>query len=337
MRTRAAPLCLALLTAVGAWAGVTRHAVFMFSLRGQPVGTVELSLSEAGLYRYTSRQLLQRAAHRHRVDRTEQAPEDGGAAPPWESLWLWQRPARPGCVTVRAELAHQTEAACVLRASAAEVSGTLAGVPFRARYRADPPDPLDALEELEVGEARFSRLEGPVPSQAPPPDLFEDGVPLHARAPPRAAGLEMAPPLPVAAGPAGMKPFGREAAQRLASEVYQSFPDKEPGEADFQDDPRATSASCAGHVRRFLGRARAQGAEAAAVFGVVAEGGRAYSHAWVRVQLPGGAWEDFDPTSLAPVTAGTHLAFEAHRDPAPSAQVGAVWLDLLAGRRRLLR
>ena len=330
---RAAAAFVALLTCASAVAS-PQHALFLFELRGQPAGTVELSLSAGGLYRYTSRQLLQRASHRRQVERTQEA-RVGPGAPPWESLWLWQRPARSGCITVRAELTRDMVTACVTSLAPGDtVQGTLAGAAFTARYRKSPKDPLDALESLEVGESRFLRVAVSPAIQAV--DLLGDGVVIQGDAGSGGA-LRLEPPLPPEAEPLGLTPVDRERAVRLAATVNASFPHQEPSDADFNDDSRADRGSCVGHVRRYLKQAQDLGFAAAAVFGVVAEDGRAYSHAWVRVRLTGSGWLDLDPTSRSPVTAQTHLPLESHRDPTPSPAVGAIWLDLLAGRRRLSR
>ncbi len=312
------------------------RALFLMELGDTPVGTVELRLEDAGTkYRYTSTHLFTRESAKHRRVRTvalpapspdpaphpgpHSRPHPGGEGGLPESWVLWRGPHDPGCVRVRSELEKREGALCVEARRGNAFAGTLHGKRFDALLGAD-----GALFSFRLGRMKLSRVDGRV-SVRPPPDLFAEGFAISGGG---EGALTLQPP---AAAPVTrrLRPWTSEAAARaLAREVHASFPQKEPSPADFEPDEAAQSASCLGHARRFIARAKAQGLDAALVQGLHAQPGeaRAFPHAWVRVRLPDRRLLELDPTLQVPVTQTTHLALP------PS-----VWPDLLSEERGVTR
>lgn len=321
-------LALALLAAADGRARLS----YWFELWGVPVGVVVLERGPAELT-YRSRLVFTRGADRTSVQRSAKLKVDpsgrlaSGEMP--ESLWLSRRPGAPGCARVVEELGGRSGEACVARREGAVDEGTVLGARYRARY-----DPEGALVELEIGESRFVRLEGP--ARAPePPDLFGDGLPVSPG--PGALRLEPAVPLPPPASAPLRPEWSEQEARAVAAKVHGRFAEKRPSGADFgPPSPDADAAGCLGHVRAFLAEAKARGRGAAIVQGLlVAPGeGRAYPHVWVRVRLTGGGTLDLDPTSLDEVTPRAHLALAAGASPGDA---GALWLQVLRGGHRVER
>ena len=325
-------IALALLTLAAA-EGPARLS-YWFELWGVPVGVVVLERGPAE-FTYRSRLVFTRGADRTSVQRSARLKVDrsgrlaSGEMP--ESLWLSRRPGAPGCTRVVEELGGRSGEACVARREGPVDEGTVLGARYRARY-----DAGDALVELEIGESRFVRLEGP--ARAPePPDLFGDGLPVSPGA--GALRLEPAVPSPPPAG-APLRPgWTEQEARAVSAKVHGRFAEKRPSGADFgasSPDADADAAGCLGHARAFLAEAKARGRVAAIVQGLLAAPGegRAYPHVWVRVRLTGGGTLDLDPTSLDEVAPRTHLPLAAGASPGDA---GALWLQVLRGGHRVER
>lgn len=302
---------------------------YWFELWGVPVGVVVLERGPAG-FTYRSRLVFTRGADRTSVRRSTTMQVDAagrlasGEAP--ESLWLSRRPAAAGCQRVVEELGGRTGEACVLRREGLVDEGRVLGADYRARYGAG-----GALEELQIGESRFVRLEGPVRALEPP-DLFGDGLPAS----PGGGALRLEPAAVAPPSAVTLRPEWTEAEARSISEaVHGRFAEKRPSGADFGAQG-SDAAGCLGHARAFLAEAKARGKSAAIVQGLLTDpgGARAYPHVWVRVRLTGSATLDLDPTSLDEVTRSTHLALAAGATPGDA---GALWLEVLHGGHRVAR
>lgn len=339
MRT---PLSVLLLLSICSPAVAAERAVFLFELSGTPVGTVELSLDvDRGEYRYTSVQLFTRDEHKKRRVRTEAvkvtpALIDSKRGLALESLSLWKGPRRPGCIQVREELGTREGPLCFTEVHPERVKGTVYGQPFQATL--DPES--QELQALTLQAARFVRVDGAAKLEAPP-DLFASGWPVEGRSGPLAAlrGSEESKPLETEPS-RKVRPWkSLQQARALSREVHLSFAEQRASEADFAADERADSASCMGHVRRFVDRARKLGQDAAVVHGLVVEedSHRAFPHVWVRVRHGHGKGHiDLDPTwDVAPRRA-THLPLAvvaAHEQNI----AGDVWLEVVSGRLRPVR
>ncbi len=292
-----------------AGASAAETARFAFELDGTWVGTVQLSRS-GERYAYQSRQLFTHGWATAGVTRAAELTVDDasrirGTEVVPESLWLWKRPA-PGCRTARDELGGAEGELCVVEAAAGRARGSVFGERFEADYGPD-----DRLVELRLGHGRFVRLEVDA-RVAPPPDLFGQGFPIDGTA----GALSLEPPAAAATAP-GLKPWQEAKARALVERVH-----------DTGAPDGAAEGRCLALARRYVVEARALGGDAAVVIGLVADKGRAYPHAWVRVGLTGGRALELDPSSLGRVAPETHLAL-------PGA--GKALLELLAGKARVVR
>lgn len=258
-------------------------AAFLFELQGVPVGLVELS-RDGDAYTYRSRQWFARGAT---MDRRETIRLGAGPRP--ESLWFYEKPLA-GCVQVRGELTGELKQACADRVEGNAVRGRIGADAFEARYQGA------RLAELKIGAARFDRV-APGVMPKTPPDLFDQGFPIHGTYGP----LRLEPAVDGAVASGAVSEM--EAARKLA--------------ATLRD---AVDGDCVAHAKRFL----EQSPGAVMVLGLVEDGGRAWPHAWVRVGMLA-----LDPTLNQSVTPERYLAFGA--DP------GRIYLDLLAGSRRVVR
>jgi hypothetical protein len=122
-------------------------------------------------------------------------------------------------------------------------------------------------------------------------------------------------------------------ARALAEKVHHSFSAARPTQVDLNpsEERNARVGSCVTHARRFVRWAMTSHdvPRAAVVYGLVADGKRAFAHAWVQVRLSNGEKLELDPTLLVPVTPQTHLAL--------GIWFGKALLDLLAGNAHLSR
>jgi hypothetical protein len=291
---------------------LTETALFAFELEGTPVGTVQLSYQPAtGRYRYRSWHLFARGGETVQSKQLEVQPDLRVKGQGWvpESLWLWRRPP-PGCLLGREELGTGEGPLCAESVTDAEVTGTVFGRFFVARYQ-----PNGRLDQLTLGAARFQRLSGQLALERPA-DLFGSGFPIEGTTGP----LALTPP----ARP-GSRPtlaFWNQAQSRaLAKEVHRWFEAKPPVTGLSQGP-------CLVQANRFVHLARQRGHQALLVLGLLEEDGRAYPHAWVRIALGPGRWLDLDPSSLREVTAQTHLPLEGK---------GRELIELLSGRAKVVR
>ncbi|MGZ3460477.1 MAG: transglutaminase domain-containing protein [Archangium sp.] len=309
-------------------------ARFVFTWRGVPVGTVTLALApRVKRFTYTSRHLHTRGEHvgeRVREVSLELGPGErvaGHESLP-QGLWLWRGPPAPGCVTGREELSGREGPHCVTAVRGDQVEGTMLGQPFTARY-----DAHGRMVLLEVGESRFTAVPAGVRLR-PPPELFAEGLPVEGTAGP----LAFSPPWPLEARPSWLTAWRAGEARALAAQVHAAFPEKGPGAADWNERGEGEAGGCLAHALRFAAGAAARGQRVALVHGLLAvDGGPARPHAWVRVGLAGGGTLDLDPTSLDPVTPGTHLPLAVAEPGGPSVEAGERWLALLRGEHRVVR
>ncbi|HEX4620722.1 MAG TPA: transglutaminase domain-containing protein, partial [Myxococcaceae bacterium] len=156
-----------------------QRATFLFSLGNVPVGVVTLTVGEAR-FTYRSEHLFTRGADRGRLVREQDFTLAGSRVP--ESLWLWSRPA-PGCVSLLEELTGRTGEGCAQPSHGDEVTGTVLGEAFQARYQGAQ------LRELAIGSARFQRVSDS-PRVPAPPDLFGAGFAIDGAR----GDLALAPP-----------------------------------------------------------------------------------------------------------------------------------------------
>lgn len=285
-------------------AALAEDAAYEFRLLGTPVGRVMLKLQK-GRFTYTSTQWFNRGGRESLKARSVML--SAAAAPRPASLVLWHRPG-DGCRKVKDELTGKVGRLC---AEGQGSRGELMGQAWEATYAGKPL----RLETLKLGDAEFQRLAAPAAAPSPP-DLSGGGF--------RVDGYEgrpvVDPPLP----PSTFKPerWSAKAARALAEKVH----------AAGEDRPDA----CLELARAFRAEANRDHVRAEVVTGLLVEGDRALPHAWVRVETEGGPLE-LDPSSLEPVTPERYVTLFRSADPADDAAGGAPFLDLLAGRRGVVR
>ncbi|RYZ39202.1 MAG: transglutaminase domain-containing protein [Myxococcaceae bacterium] len=312
---------------------------FVFAWRGVPVGTVSLAL-DAGRFTYTSRHLHMREGRAgERVREVTLDVEAGGrvvgaeAVP--QALWLWRGPPPEGCVKGREELSGQEGPHCVTSRSATTADGTMLGARFHASY-----DARGRLRALDVGESRFT-VAAPGERLQTPPELFADGVPVEGGTQGALKLLpngQARPPEPVPGRLPELTEWTPDPARALSRKVHAAFTDKGPTPADWRSGGEGEAGGCLAHALRFAALARASGRRVGLVHGLlVADGGPARPHAWVRVALKGGGVLDLDPTSLDPVRADTHLPLALVAPEGPGLDAGERWLALLRGDWRVVR
>jgi hypothetical protein len=228
-------------------------------------------------------------------------------APRPASLVLWQRPG-DGCRKVKDELTGKVGRLC---ASGQGSRGELMGQAWEATYAGKPK----RLETLKLGDAEFQRVteKGAAPS---PPDLSGGGFHVDGY-----AGRPVVDP-PLAPFTFRPERWTAKAARALAEKVH--------AEGKEQVD------ACLALARAFRAEANRDHVRAEVVTGLLVEGDRAFPHAWVRVETEGGPLE-LDPSSLEPVTPERYVTLFRSADPADDAAGGAPFLDLLSGRRGILR
>lgn len=121
---------------------------FVHFLAGVPVGEIRL-LRTGASYTYVSQHFFRRG-----VSAVERFSPSGSDDPVWASESLL-KPHPIGCWAVEDEITRQRGEVCVTQAGAM-TKGTLLGQPFAARYT------KGSLQELTVGDSRFTRQEGAV-------------------------------------------------------------------------------------------------------------------------------------------------------------------------------
>ncbi len=320
-------VALALTLCTGA-AAAHEHAWFVFRLQGMPVGVVELECGDAELH-YRSTHWLWRDGARDELRREAQLPLDArghlrgqGRLP--ASLWIFH--AAKGCAPVRDELSGQDGEACAHERRGNEVEGTLLGKAYRATY-----DAAGRLQHLLLGDAEFVRVENP-PPRAEPSDVLGGSVSIQGQRGPLQLDPPGTPPT------VSLTPWSEGPARALLERVRTSFIDAAPGEADLAADPTVGArGGCLAHARRYERWARSASGErrAAVIYGFYASSGsqRARAHAWVVVQTPRGVLS-LDPALGVAVSPRTHLALGAL---GASGEAGQVLLDVVMGRRRIVR
>jgi hypothetical protein len=287
---------------------------YLFTLDGLPAGQVTLERSADGrTFTYRSEHVFGRGAALRKVEtRTLKLDAEGrvkGSTATPVSLWLWTR-TEPGCLEVMDERTERTGQACSNAVSREELEGIALDQSFHASYRAG------RLESLELGPARFTRV-----SEAPGLDgatgLWARGVAL----PGGPGELVFDPPMNLPRQTSAPSSRGRAWADRLLKE----FGRAEEGE-------RCLEAS-----ERLLRWLEERGGHGVLVLGLLLSEGRAWPHAWVRAE---GAYEepvDLDPAWGRVVVPPGYLTLETVALGAEGLGAGQVYLDLVTGKRRLLR
>jgi len=300
IQSRTALLALLLLSGAAA----AEEAAYEFRLLGTPVGRVVLRL-EKGRFTYTSTQWFNRGGRESL--KTRSATLRAESAPRPASLVLWHRPG-DGCRKVKDELTGKVGRLC---AEAQGTRGELMGQAWQATYTGKPA----RLETLKLGDAEFQRLAEPG-ARPSPPDLSGGGF--------RVDGYEGNPVVDPPLKPFTFRPekWTAKAARALAEKVHAQGKDRE--------------GICLELARAFREEANREHVRAEVVTGLLVEGDRAFPHAWVRVETEVGPLE-LDPSSLEPVTLERYVTLFRSADPADDAAGGAPFLDLLAGRRGVIR
>jgi hypothetical protein len=301
MRLRA-PLLVWLLVASGVHA---ETAAYEFRLLGTPVGRVELQL-EKGKFTYRSRQWFNRGGRESLEGRVVTLSATKTPRP--ASLLFWHKPG-DGCRKAKDELTGKVGRLC------AELQGTkgeFLGKPWEATYSGKPL----RLESLKVGDAEYVRLPEDEVKAPAPPDFSGEGF--------RVDGYEGRPQVepPMKLEPFTPDRWNSKKAQALAEKVHA--------------DGAGNSNACLELARAFRGEANRSAVRAEVVTGLLVEGDRALPHAWVRVITESGPLE-LDPSSLEQVTPDRYVTLFRSADPADDAAGGKVFLDLLAGRRGVVR
>lgn len=264
---------------------------FVLEVAGAPVAELQVAV-EGARFRYQSRRLLEEGEPL--VTRVlALAP----GTPEPEVLALLRRP-RPGCRPVREELRGAEETLCVDEGTGPEVTGTLAGAPFRAAY-----DGQGRLARLDVGAAHWRAVAAA--ARRPERNPWAEGVavePTRAR-PPEAhsrRGEDVVWVRPavgqwLAAAPRGVaeaEKVGRARCLVLARELAASRPG------------------------------------ARLVTGLLVQGPLAVPHAWVEVE-----GEALDPSVLP----GDPVLATRHYLALPPDGAGPALLELFDGARRVHR
>lgn len=270
-----------------------------------PVGTVALKL-EGAAYTYAST---------HFFGDSPRAPAQGsyrgaldgrrsveGRVP--VSLFLWLRSSEQRCEDVFDEVTGKTGTACINDRLGDVDLGNALGNRYRATYREG------VLWELELGEAKFVRGEGPPP---PPPDVFALGIPVK--------GVE------------GKLAFTEELGPRrdyrpLRSTLWSRDRVEEAiAQARARLSPSDTAA-CVRLAEEVLHRVGSGSGQI--VYGVVLDGARVYPHAWLRIRGSDDRDWLFDPGLDVEVKPTTHLEL-------PTDEPGELYLRLWAGTLGVLR
>jgi hypothetical protein len=300
--------------------------IYLFLLHGVLVGQVTLR-EEGGAFVYRSEYL---SARPPRAGLVSVFKTPLGAVPEEEAHWLWRRP-KLGCVDGRDARTGKTGKLCVGRVVEDRVEGTVLGEPFQARY--DAQGFLTRLELSDSG-AEFERSDtgrgrGEAAGRKAQVDLFAAGFEvigggrgaLALEPSPGASSRLCSGGTGCSGPPEPPMPWRRAAAEALALSLRKTL------KADRGE------ASCLDVSLEFVREAKAKGAEARLVRGLVVDGGRAYPHAWVELRDEHGAPYALDPTLAIPVSPESHLAL----DDGDGLLGGADYLRLISGRARVVR
>ena len=287
---------------------------YLFTLEGLPAGQVTLERSADGKsFTYRSEHVfgrgpLLRSVESHTLLLDETGRVAGTTATP-VSLWLWTQ-REPSCLEVVDERTGRTGQACSNAVSREEQEGIALDESFHAVYRDG------VLESLDLGPARFTRL-----SEAPQLDgaagLWARGIPLPGGRGPLAfdPGLSL-PKQPSAPssrargwGVKLLKDFGAAGKEELCLEASQ----------------------------RLLAWMEERGVRGVLVLGLLLDGGRAWPHAWVRADGPYEEPVDLDAAWGRLAEPPGYIALQMVAPGAHGLEAGQVYLDLVSGKRRLVR
>jgi hypothetical protein len=326
--------------------GGREEALFLFELNGAPVGTVRLAWEPTTAeFRYHSTQLFRRGTEDVERSREEVLSLDAkgevvGARRRPAALWLWKGPPGIGCVAVLDERTRAPLEGCVERRTGERVEGTLGGQRMEARYSER------GLEALALPGARFTRIASG--ARLAPREWLVEGLTVAGGEGPLTLEPPLASMLSLRGGVAGetkLRAFAGQEARAVARSL-RATPVTPPTQAQRTGARDGSGAApldavgvCLAQVQRFVQAARARGAEALRVDGLVVdpEDGRAYPHAWVRVRTERGALLDLDPTLAQDVTPATHLVLSVSSLEDGARGAGEAWLALLRGGHRVVR
>jgi hypothetical protein len=287
---------------------------YLFTLDGLPAGQVTLERGGDGKsFTYRSEHVFGRGPALRKVEtRTLKLDPEGRVAGTGSipvSLWLWTRPS-PGCLEVVDERSGRTGQACVNGVSREEMEGVALEESFHAVYQGG------TLEMLELGPARFTRVR-----EAPGLDgasgLWAKGMAL----PGGRGELVFDPNLALPRQPSAPSARGRTWADQQL---------KEFGAA-------AEGERCLEASQRLLRWMEERGGHGVLVLGLLLAEGRAWPHAWVRAEGPYQEPVDLDPAWGRVVVPPGYVTLETVTAGAQGLEAGQVYLDLLTGKRRLVR
>ncbi len=249
-----------------------------------------------------------RSVESHTLELDEAGRVVGTTATP-VSLWLWTQHA-PSCLEVVDERTGRTGQACSNAVSREEQEGIALDESFHAVYRDG------VLESLDLGPARFTRLHASAPVDGAT-GLWAGGIPL----PGGRGALAFDPSLALPRQPSTPSSRGRSWAVQML---------KQFGAA--QTDERCLEAS-----QRLLSWMEERGVHGVLVLGLLVDAGRAWPHAWVRADGPYEEPVDVDASWGRLAEPPGYIALQAVAAGAHGLEAGQVYLDLVLGRRRLVR
>ena len=304
----------AFLLATALLGALPEQTSYLFTLDGLPAGQVTLQRSPDGKsFTYKSEHVFGRGPGLRKVESRTLALDGSGrvaasnATP--VSLWLWTQ-HEPSCLEVVDELTLRTGQACSNALSREELDGIALDEPFHAVYRDS------VLESLELGPARFTRLEA-VPQLDGASGLWAKGFPL----PGGRGQVAFDPPLSLPRQPSAPSSQGRAWAERTLKDFGTSH-----------EDERCLEAS-----QRLLSWMEERGVHGVLVLGLLLDAGRAWPHAWVRASGPYDEPLDLDPAWGRLAVPMGYLALQTVVPGAHGLAAGQVYLDLVSGKRRLVR
>jgi hypothetical protein len=287
---------------------------YLFTLDGLPAGQVTLERSADGKsFTYRSEHVFGRGPSlRSMESRTlvlDEAGRVAGSTATPVSFWLWAQ-REPTCLEVLDERTGRTGQACSNALSREEQEGIALDEPFHAVYRDG------VLESLDLGAAHFTRLRMPLALDGAT-GLWAKGIPL----PGGSGTVAFDPSLSLPRQPSAPSTRGRTWAEKLL---------KDFGVA--QKDERCLEAS-----QRLLAWMEERGVHGVLVLGLLLDAGRAWPHAWVRAEGPYEEPVDVDPAWGRLVVPQGYIALQAVAEGAHGLEAGQVYLDLVTGKRRLVR
>jgi len=287
---------------------------YLFTLEGLPAGQVTLERSPDGkTFIYRSEHVFGRGPALRSVEtRTLALDEAGrvaGSTSTPVSLWLWTQ-HEPSCLEVVDERTGRTGQACSNAVSREEQEGIALDESFHAVYREG------VLESLDLGPARFTRL-GEAAELDGATGLWARGIPL----PGGRGQVAFDPRLSLPRQPSAPSTRGRSWAVKLLADFGPS-----------QKDERCLEAS-----QRLIAWMEERGVHGVLVLGLLLDAGRAWPHAWVRADGPYEEPVDLDPAWGRLAEPPGYIALQLVAAGARGLEAGQVYLDLVTGKRRLVR